>query len=73
MARTSETVHESALTLANNDETVYVAVEKDIDKSKMTLTWALNNFHGKKFCILHVQQLAKVIALSKFFFFLFSF
>ncbi|KAK1559119.1 hypothetical protein Q3G72_010928 [Acer saccharum] len=63
MARISETVHESSLTLANNDETVYVAVEKDIDKSKMTLTWALNNFHGKKFCILHVQQLAKVIAL----------
>ncbi|KAK0582071.1 hypothetical protein LWI29_021191 [Acer saccharum] len=63
MARISETVHESSLTLANNDETVYIAVEKDIDKSKMTLTWALNNFHGKKFCILHVQQLAKVIAL----------
>ncbi|KAK4848240.1 hypothetical protein QYF36_010669 [Acer negundo] len=63
MARTSETVHESSLTLANNDETVYVAVEKDIDKSKMTLTWALNNFQGKKFCILHVQQLSKVIAL----------
>ncbi|KAK3194786.1 hypothetical protein Dsin_026096 [Dipteronia sinensis] len=63
MARTSETVHESSLTLANNDETVYVAVEKDIDKSKMTLTWALNNFIGKKFCILHVHQLAKVIAL----------
>ncbi|KAK2650288.1 hypothetical protein Ddye_017777 [Dipteronia dyeriana] len=63
MARTSETVHESSLTLANNDETVYVAVEKDSDKSKMTLSWALSNFHGKKFCILHVHQLAKVISL----------
>ncbi|KAK1559866.1 hypothetical protein Q3G72_019284 [Acer saccharum] len=63
MARISETVHESSLTLANNDETVYVAVEKDVDKSIVTLTWALNYFRGKKFCIFHVHQLAKVIAL----------
>ncbi|KAI9182081.1 hypothetical protein LWI28_021851 [Acer negundo] len=63
MTRASETVHESSLTLANNDETVYVAVEKDVDKSIVTLTWALNYFRGKKFCIFHVHQLAKVIAL----------
>ncbi|KAL5859692.1 hypothetical protein ACOSQ4_000988 [Xanthoceras sorbifolium] len=61
MASTSEAVPESS-SQANHD-TVYVAVEKDIEKSKLTLSWALSNFHGKKFCILHVHQLAKVIAL----------
>ncbi|KAJ0113485.1 hypothetical protein Patl1_00457 [Pistacia atlantica] len=50
---------------AIQDETVYVAVGKDVNKCKSTLLWALQNFHGHKFCILHVHQLVRVITLIR--------
>lgn len=38
------------------EDTVFVAVGTDMDDTKATLIWALQNFPGKKFCLLHVHQ-----------------
>ncbi|EEF31858.1 receptor protein kinase, putative [Ricinus communis] len=51
------------LMAATNDDTVYVAVGKDVAESKLTLSWVLENFHSKKVCVLHVHQPAKSIPL----------
>lgn len=37
------------------NETVYVAVEADVQDGMMTLLWALENLRGH-FCILHVHN-----------------
>ncbi|KAK1558474.1 hypothetical protein Q3G72_019270 [Acer saccharum] len=47
------------------EDTVYVAVGKDVNESMLTLSWALRNFGGDNFCILHVHQLPQTIASSK--------
>ncbi|GKU96845.1 hypothetical protein SLEP1_g10035 [Rubroshorea leprosula] len=43
------------------DDTVCIAVGREIEESKLTLWWALRRFPLKKFCILHVHQRAKAI------------
>ena len=48
------------------EETIFVAVGKNVEKSKTTLFWALHNFPGKWICVLHVHQPSHVLALSKF-------
>ncbi|KAK7274412.1 hypothetical protein RIF29_15498 [Crotalaria pallida] len=48
------------------DDTIYVAVAKDVNDSKLNLIWAVNNFKGKKIRILHVHVPAALIRLSKF-------
>ncbi|KAK0581359.1 hypothetical protein LWI29_012873 [Acer saccharum] len=47
------------------EDTVYVAVGKDVNESMLTLSWALRNFGGDNFCILHVHQLPQTIASCK--------
>lgn len=47
------------------DDTVYVALGKDVEQQKLTLLWALENFPGKKFFILHVHQPSKTIPCGK--------
>ncbi|TXG62886.1 hypothetical protein EZV62_009880 [Acer yangbiense] len=47
------------------EDTVYVAVGKDVNESKLTLSWALRNFGGDNFCILHVHQLPQTITSSE--------
>ncbi|XP_022764668.1 U-box domain-containing protein 32-like isoform X2 [Durio zibethinus] len=37
-------------------ETIFVAVGKNVEKSKTTLFWAVHNFPGKMICLLHVHQ-----------------
>lgn len=48
------------------EEKIYVAVGKDVDKYKSVLFWALQHSGGKKICIIHVHQPAKMIPASKF-------
>ncbi|GLT60643.1 hypothetical protein SLA2020_334000 [Shorea laevis] len=43
------------------DDTVCIAVGREIEESKLTLWWALRRFPLKKFCILHVHQRSKAI------------
>ncbi|KAJ7969926.1 U-box domain-containing protein kinase family protein [Quillaja saponaria] len=38
------------------EETVHVAVGKDVEESEKMLLWAVQNFAGKKICLLHVYQ-----------------
>lgn len=44
------------------DETIFVAVGKNVEKSKTTLFWAVDNFPGKRLCALHVHQPTHVLA-----------
>ncbi|CAH8361448.1 unnamed protein product [Eruca vesicaria subsp. sativa] len=43
------------------DEKIFVAVCKDVGKSKSTLIWALQNTGGKKICLVHVHQPSQMI------------
>lgn len=43
------------------DESLYVAVGKEVSEGKQTLMWALHNSGGKRICILHVHQPAQRI------------
>lgn len=51
--------------LCNVDDTIFVAVGKNVKESKSTLMWVLRNFPGKKICVLHVHQPAQLVAFSK--------
>ncbi|KAL0548679.1 hypothetical protein IC582_013142 [Cucumis melo] len=39
------------------EDTIFVAVGTDVDDAKATLVWAVQNFAGKSFCLLHVYHL----------------
>ncbi|KAK1558734.1 hypothetical protein Q3G72_006009 [Acer saccharum] len=43
------------------EDTICVAVGKDVNENKLTLSWALRSFQGNHFCILHVHQLPQII------------
>ncbi|KAE9595512.1 hypothetical protein Lal_00030468 [Lupinus albus] len=45
------------------NDTIYVAVAKDVKDSQLNLIWALQNSRGKKICILHVLVPAAKIPL----------
>ncbi|XP_031281079.1 U-box domain-containing protein 33 isoform X2 [Pistacia vera] len=47
------------------EETIFVAVGKNVEKSKTTLFWAAQSFLGKKICLLHVHKPAHVVALEE--------
>lgn len=49
------------------EETIFVAVGKNVKGSKATLFWALDNFARKKICLLHVHRPARSAALSESF------
>ncbi|KAF7821883.1 U-box domain-containing protein 32 isoform X1 [Senna tora] len=46
------------------EETVYVAVGKNIEKSRQILLWAVHNCAEKKICVLHVHRPEHVNTLS---------
>lgn len=48
--------------LCDVEETIFVAVGRNIEKSKTTLFWAVQNFAGKKICLLHVHKPIQVVA-----------
>lgn len=50
------------------EEKIYVALGKDVDKYKSVLLWALQHSGGKRICVIHVHQPAKMIPIysSKF-------
>ncbi|KAF8087731.1 hypothetical protein N665_0570s0041 [Sinapis alba] len=43
------------------EEKIFVAVGKEVAKSKSTLIWALQNTGGKKICLVHVHQPSQMI------------
>lgn len=49
-----------------SDDTLYVAVGKEVKESEYTIAWALHNSGGKKLCILHVHTPAQKIPMSNF-------
>ncbi|KAG6666875.1 U-box domain-containing protein 33-like isoform X2 [Carya illinoinensis] len=59
MSSTREIAEESVAPMI--DDVIYVAVSKDVKKSKPTLMWALQNSGGKKVCIIHVHRPAQMI------------
>jgi len=66
MTSRREIVNEPSPSMVN--ETIYVAVAKDVKDSKLNLIWAIQNSGGRRICILHVHVPAPMIplALSKF-------
>ncbi|XVF33324.1 hypothetical protein REPUB_Repub17cG0158600 [Reevesia pubescens] len=59
MAGGREIVEESVARVI--EEKIYVAVGKDVEKCKSVLIWALQHSGGKRICIIHVHQPAKMI------------
>ncbi|XP_021911544.1 U-box domain-containing protein 33-like [Carica papaya] len=49
-----------------HDDTVCVAVGKDVEESKLTLLWALESLQARTICILHVHQPAQMIFNGNF-------
>lgn len=47
------------------EETIFVAVGKNVEKSKTMLFWAAQSFLGKKICLLHVHKPAHGVALGE--------
>lgn len=47
------------------EETVYVAVGKNIEKSQQLLLWAVHNCAEKKICVLHVHRPQRVKSLGE--------
>ena len=48
------------------EDTIFVAVGKDVKESKSALIWAIQNSGGKKICLLHVHVPAQMIPMSEF-------
>ncbi|KAL5744637.1 hypothetical protein ACOSQ2_027753 [Xanthoceras sorbifolium] len=51
--------------LVEEEETIFVAVGKSVEKSKTTLFWAVQSFSGKKICVLHVHTPEHAVALKE--------
>lgn len=49
-----------------SDDTLYVAVGKEVKESEYTIVWALHNSGGRRLCILHVHTPAQKIPISNF-------
>ncbi|XWS35792.1 hypothetical protein CRYUN_Cryun20dG0026300 [Craigia yunnanensis] len=47
-----------------SEEKIYVAVDKDVEKNKSVLYWALLHSGGKRICLIHVHQPANMIPLT---------
>lgn len=45
-------------------ERIFVAVRKNVEKSKKMLLWAVESFVGKRICVLHVHRPTHVLALT---------
>ncbi|KAL2335977.1 hypothetical protein Fmac_010423 [Flemingia macrophylla] len=62
MTSRREIVNEPSPSMVN--DTIYVAVAKDLKDSKLNLIWAIQNSGGKRICILHVHVPAPMIPLA---------
>ncbi|XP_050255359.1 U-box domain-containing protein 32 isoform X9 [Quercus robur] len=51
------------------EETIFVAVSKKVEESKTMLFWAIENFAGKRICVLHVHQPQSVAELTNRYFY----
>ncbi|XP_030448976.2 U-box domain-containing protein 32 isoform X2 [Syzygium oleosum] len=49
---------------AADDDTVFVAVGRNVEECKATLRWAVRNFSGMRICLLHVHQPMKNTELA---------
>ncbi|GFY84183.1 U-box domain-containing protein kinase family protein [Actinidia rufa] len=49
--------------LCDVENTIFVAVGKNVKESKSTLLWALQSFAGKKISLLHVHEPARSVSL----------
>ncbi|KAL5567971.1 hypothetical protein UlMin_024546 [Ulmus minor] len=47
------------------EETIFVAVGKNIEQGGRTLSWAVQNFLGKKICVLHVHQPSYALSMTE--------
>lgn len=47
------------------NNTVFVAVGKNVKESKSLILWTMQNFPDMKICILHVKQHDQLITLCK--------
>ncbi|CAA2985733.1 Hypothetical predicted protein [Olea europaea subsp. europaea] len=47
----------------DEDDTVFVALGKDVKKDEKVLTWALHYSRGRKICVLHIHQPARMIPM----------
>ncbi|KAF6157754.1 hypothetical protein GIB67_037327 [Kingdonia uniflora] len=61
MMSSSPSAPPEPITEMDGEDTVHVAVAKDVKESKSVLIWALKNFRGSKICIIHVHQLSKMM------------
>lgn len=52
----------------DEDDTVFVALGKDVKKDEKVLTWALHYSRGRKICVLHIHQPARMIPMSQYHF-----
>ncbi|KAM1613469.1 hypothetical protein PS2_001970 [Malus domestica] len=51
--------------LSDVEETIFVAVGKDVKQSETTLAWAVKNFAGKRICLLHVHKPSLLLSMSE--------
>lgn len=49
------------------EETIFVAVAEDVERSKTTVLWAARNFSVKKICLLYVHRPARPASWSEIF------
>ncbi|WZY87809.1 LOW QUALITY PROTEIN: hypothetical protein YC2023_044544 [Brassica napus] len=47
------------------DQTIFVVVAEDVERSKTTVLWAARNFSGKKICSLYVHRPARPASCSE--------
>lgn len=47
------------------EDTVFVAVGKNVKEGKSVLSWALKSFAGRRICVLHVHQPNHLFSSSK--------
>ncbi|XP_024928756.3 U-box domain-containing protein 32 isoform X3 [Ziziphus jujuba] len=47
------------------EDTIFVAVGKDVKQSETTLFWAVQNFIGKNICVLHIHQPSSELSLHE--------
>lgn len=47
------------------ENTVFIAVGKNVKESKSVILWAVKSFTGMKFCLLHIHQPPQLVTLCK--------
>lgn len=48
------------------DDTIFVALGKNLKEGQTILMWTLHNLRGRKICICHVHQPAQTIPICKY-------